>query len=54
MSYRQYKTNQQAWNELEASFKEDDRRTAICQAMFGQDNLVGLTKEQKEAYWEVI
>tara|TARA_R110000851_G_scaffold321509_1_gene486955 strand:+ start:101 stop:253 length:153 start_codon:yes stop_codon:yes gene_type:complete len=49
-----YKTNQQAWNEVAASFREDKRRTAICQEMFGQDNLIGLSEEQKELYWESI
>ena len=49
-----YKTNNQAWNEVAASFREDKRRTAICQEMFGQDNLIGLSEEQKELYWESI
>ena len=52
--YRHYQTNQQAWDEVTRSFKEDKRRTAICQKMFGQDNLYGLTEEQKEAYWKAI
>ena len=49
-----YKTNQQAWNEVMNSFKEDERRTAICQKMFEQDNLIGLSDEQREAYWNAI
>jgi hypothetical protein len=49
-----YKTNQQAWKEVMNSFKEDERRTAICQKMFGQDNLIGLSDEQREAYWNAI
>lgn len=49
-----YKTNQQAWDKVVAIFNEDKRQTDICQAMFGQDNLVGLTKEQKEAFWKAI
>jgi hypothetical protein len=52
--YRQYKTNSQAWNEVANSFKEADRRTAICKAMFGQENLYGLSEEQKEAFWQAI
>ena len=52
--YRQYKTNQQAWNEVSASFREDKRQTAICQKMFGQDNLYGLTEEQKQSFWKAI
>jgi len=49
-----YQTRQQAWNEVMNSFKESERRTAICQEMFGQDNLYGLTEEQKELYWNSI
>jgi hypothetical protein len=49
-----YKTNQQAWNEVAASFREDKRRTAICQELFGQDNLYGLTEEQREEYYKAI
>ena len=49
-----YKTNQQAWNEVAASFREDKRRTAICQELFGQDNLIGLSDEQRTLYHESI
>lgn len=49
-----YKTNQQAWNEVTRNFNEDKRQTAICQAMFGQDNLYGLTDEQKQSFWAAI
>ncbi len=49
-----YKTNQQAWDEVAKSFREDKRRTAICQEMFGQDNLIGLSDEQRELYWNSI
>jgi len=49
-----YKTNQQAWDEVMNSFKEADRRTKICQEMFGQDNLKGLTNEQRDLFWEAI
>ena len=49
-----YKTNNKAWNEVMSSFKESERRTVICQEMFGQDNLYGLTEQQKELYWESI
>ena len=49
-----YKSRTQAWNEVMNSFKEDERRTAICQKMFGQDNLIGLSDEQREAYWNAI
>ena len=49
-----YKTNQQAWNEVAASFREDKRRTVICQKLFGQDNLIGLSDEQRALYHESI
>lgn len=52
--YRHYQTNNQAWNEVANSFKESERKTAICQEMYGQDNLIGLTDEQKEAFWQAI
>ena len=49
-----YKTRTQCWNEVMQSFKENERRTAICQKMYGQDNLIGLSDEQREAYWNAI
>jgi len=49
-----YKTNNQAWNEVMSSFKESERRTVICQEMFGQDNLIGLSEEQRDLFWESI
>jgi hypothetical protein len=49
-----YKTNQQCWDEVTQSIKESERRTVICQQMFGQDNLIGLTNEQRDLFWESI
>jgi hypothetical protein len=49
-----YQTNQQAWDEVTRTFIEAKRRTAICQEMFGQDNLIGLSDEQRDLYWESI
>jgi hypothetical protein len=49
-----YKSRTQCWNEVMQSFKENERRTAICQKMYGQDNLIGLTEKQKEAYWNAV
>ena len=49
-----YKTNQQAWDEVTRSFKEDERQTAICKEMFGQENLKGLTNEQRDLFWNSI
>lgn len=49
-----YKTNQQAWDEVMRGIKESERRTVICQQMFGQDNLIGLTNEQRDLFWESI
>ena len=51
---RQHQTNQQAWDEVTRSFNEEMRRTEICKAMFGQDNLIGLTEEQKQSFWKAI
>ena len=48
--YRQYQTNQQAWDQVTNRTTEDKRQTAICQKMFGQDNLIGLTEQQREEY----
>ena len=49
-----YQTNQQAWKEVMQGIKESERRTAICQKMYGQDNLIGLTEEQRNKFWESI
>jgi len=49
-----YKTNQQAWDEVMRTIKESERRTVICQEMFGQDNLKGLTNEQRDLFWRSI
>jgi len=49
-----YKTNQQCWDEVTREFQESKRRTQICQEMFGQDNLKGLTTEQRDLFWESI
>ena len=47
-------TNQQAWDEVTRSFTEANRRTGICKAMFGQENLIGLTEEQRDQFWSAI
>jgi len=49
-----YKTNQQAWDKVAAILREDKRQTAICQELFGQDNLIGLTNEQRDLFWNSI
>ena len=49
-----YQTNQQAWDEFTNWSKESKRRTAICQQMFGQDNLIGLTNDQRDLFWKSI
>lgn len=49
-----YKTNQQVWDEVTRSFIESNRRTVICQELFGQDNLIGLTKDQRDLFWESV
>jgi hypothetical protein len=49
-----YQTNQQAWDEVMRGIKESERRTEICIEMFGQENLIGLSDEQRELFWESI
>lgn len=49
-----YKTNQQAWDEVTRSIIEARERTVICQQLFGQDNLKGLTDAQRELFWESV
>ena len=49
-----YQTNQQAWDEVTRSFIESNRRTEICQQLFNQDNLIGLTNDQRDLFWESI
>ena len=49
-----YKTNQQAWNEVMSGVKESERRTNICIEMFGQENLIGLSGEQRELFWQSV
>jgi len=49
-----YKTNQQAWDEVIANIKEAERQEAICQELFGQKNLIGLSNEQRELFWKSI
>ena len=48
------KTNHQCWNEVSNSFKESSRRTKICIEMFGQENLIGLSDEQRELFWQSV
>jgi hypothetical protein len=49
-----YQTNQQAWNEVNREFDESNRRTNICIEMFGQENLIGLTDDQRNIFWQSI
>jgi hypothetical protein len=49
-----YQTNQQAWNEVTSKYQESKRRTAICQELFAQDNLIGLTNDQRDLFWKSI
>ena len=52
--YRKYQTNNQAWDEVTQEFNESKRRTKICVEMFGQENLIGLTEDQRNVFWESI
>ncbi len=49
-----YETNQQAWERISRGYDESIRRTQICQDMFGQDNLRGLTPEQQDLFWASV
>jgi len=49
-----YKTNQQAWDEVANTIIEAKRRTKICIELFGQENLKGLTDEQRDLFWQSI
>ena len=49
-----YKTNNQCWNEVSNSIKESNIRTKMCIEMFGQENLIGLSDEQQELFWESV
>ena len=47
-------TNQQAWDQVTETYNESIRRTGICKEMFGQENLIGLTDEQRDRFWSAI
>lgn len=49
-----YQTNQQAWDEVTRGIQESKRRIAICQELFSQDNLIGLTNDQRDLFWKTI
>ena len=49
-----YQTNQQAWDQVTREYQESKRRTQICQELFGQENLIGLTTDQRDLFWESI
>jgi len=49
-----YKTNNQCWNEVSNSIKESNIRTKICIEMFGQENLIGLSDDQRELFWQSV
>ena len=49
-----YKTNQQAWNEVMRNINQLEKDKAMCQKLFGQDNLVGLSNEQRDLFYKSI
>ena len=49
-----YQTNQQAWDQVTNAIIEARERTVILQQLFGQDNLKGLTKDQRDLFWESV
>ncbi len=52
--YRKYQTNSQAWDEVMSNIKESERQAKICQELFGQENLIGLTTEQRDLFYKSI
>ncbi len=46
-----YQTNQQAWDEVAREYRDSIKRTEVCRRMFGQDNLIGLSQEQRDLFW---
>ena len=49
-----YLTKKASGDEVTKEFVESTRRTKICQSLFGQDNLIGLSDEQRDLFWETI
>jgi len=49
-----YEKNYNIWDEVMRNIAESERRTLICQDMFGQDDLRGLTPEQQDLFWASV
>ena len=49
-----YQTNSQAWDEVMRGIAESERHTRIIQEMFGQDNLKGLSEDQRAAFYRAL
>ena len=49
-----YQTNQQAWDEVMETTRRFERQQQKCREMFGQDNLIGLTNDQRDLFWKSI
>ncbi len=49
-----YETNSQAWDRISAKYDESIRQTKIIQEMFGQDNLKGLSEDQRAAFYRAL
>jgi hypothetical protein len=49
-----YQTNQQAWDEVMETARRFERQQQKCREMFGQDNLIGLTNDQRDLFWKSI
>jgi len=49
-----YKTNIQAWQEVMKNIDQADKYKSICQRLFGQDNLVGLSNKQRDLFYKSI
>ena len=49
-----YKTNIQAWQEVMRNIEQAEKHKAICQRLFGQDNLVGLSNKQRDLFYKSL
>ena len=46
-----YQTNQQAWDEVMYNIARAEKISKLIRQMFGQDNLIGLSQDQRDQFW---
>jgi|TARA_R110000744_G_scaffold176036_1_gene294895 hypothetical protein len=49
-----YKTNQQCWNEVTEAVAESKKIGKITMSLYGQENFIGLTQEQRNKVWSKL